>query len=145
MVIYMSDKKIQTIDDIRAFLEGTVEVEFSTTDKNACCQWIQHSLVRFHYLTCSKKEKGLIIRYLEQISSYSPRQIKRLIRQYRKTGYIKRQQRTSSGFERFYNTNDAVLLAATEELYGMLPDLREKKAVPQRYVSPQLCGWGDTV
>jgi hypothetical protein len=37
MVIYMSDKKIETLDDIRAFLEGTVEVEFSIADKGECC------------------------------------------------------------------------------------------------------------
>ena len=37
MVIYMSDKKIETLDDIRAFLKGTVEVEFSIADKGECC------------------------------------------------------------------------------------------------------------
>ena len=35
MVIYMSDKKIETVDDVRAFLEGTVEVEFSIAEKGA--------------------------------------------------------------------------------------------------------------
>jgi hypothetical protein len=39
MVIYMSNKKIETLDDIRAFLEGTVEVEFSIADKGECYQW----------------------------------------------------------------------------------------------------------
>lgn len=127
MVIYMSDEKIETIDDIRAFLEGTMEVEFSITDKDACYRWMQHTLVRFHYLTCSKKEKGLIARYLEQVSGYSPRQVKRLIRQYRKTGHIKRQQRTVSGFKRFYTTQDAVLLAETDTLHGTLSGGATKK------------------
>ncbi len=90
MVIHMSDQKIETLDDIRAFLEGTVEVEFSITDKAECYQWAQHTLVKFRYLSCSKKGKGLITRYLEQVSGYSSRQVKRLIQQYRNTGYIRK-------------------------------------------------------
>ena len=116
MVIYMSDKKIKTLDDIRVFLEGTVEVEFSITNKEDRYQWIRRTLVKFSYISCSKNGKGLIIRYLEQVSGYSPRQVKRLVQQYRKTGYIKRQQRTASGLERFYRPEDAVLLAETDKL-----------------------------
>lgn len=127
MVIYMSDKKIETLDDIRAFLEGTVEVEFSIADKEECYQWAQHTLVKFSYLSCSKKGKGLITRYLEQVSGYSSRQVTRLVQQYRNTGYIKRQQRTVSGFERFYRTEDAVLLAKTDKLHGTLSGAATKK------------------
>ncbi|MCP4128553.1 MAG: hypothetical protein GY934_00530 [Gammaproteobacteria bacterium] len=67
----MSDKKIETLDDVHTFLEGTVEVEFSITDKKERYQWVQHTLVRFRYLSCCKKEKGLIMRYLGQVSGYS--------------------------------------------------------------------------
>lgn len=127
MVIYMSDKKIKTVGDIRAFLEGTVEVEFSITDKDACYKWMQQTLIKLSYLTCSKKEKGAIARYLGQVSGYSSRQVKRLIQQYRKTGCIRRQQRTVSGFECFYGTADAVLLAETDKLHGTLSGGATKK------------------
>ena len=127
MVIYMSDKKIKTLDDVRIFLEGTVEVEFSITNKEERYQWIRRTLVKFSYISCSKNGKGLIIRYLEQVSGYSPRQVKRLVQQYKKTGYIKRQQRTASGFERFYRPEDAVLLAETDKLHGTLCGAATKK------------------
>lgn len=127
MVIYMSDKKIETFDDIHTFLEGMVEIDFSITDTDARYQWIQHTLVRFSYLTCSKGEKGLLSRYLQQVSGYSERQVKRLIQQYRKTGYIRRQQRTTSGFETFYTTEDAVLLAETDKIHGTLSGAATKK------------------
>ena len=139
MVIYMSDKKIETVDDIRAFLEGTVEVEFSIAEKDACYQWMQHSLVKFSYLSCSKKEKGLIARYLEQVSGYSPRQVKRLIQQYRKTGTIRRQQRTACGFEKFYTSADTVLLAETDTLHGTLSGAATKKVCER-----MLLIYGDT-
>jgi len=127
MVIDMSDKKIATLDDVRTFVEGTVEVEFSITNKEQRYQWVRHTLVKFNYLSCSKNDKGLIIRYLEQVSGYSPRQVKRLVQQYRKTGYIKRQQRTVSGFERFYRPEDAILLAETDKLHGTLSGAATKK------------------
>jgi hypothetical protein len=35
MVTYMNDKKIQSLDDVRTFLAGTLEMEFSILDKTA--------------------------------------------------------------------------------------------------------------
>ncbi len=134
MVIYMSDKKIETLDDVHTFLEGTVEVEFSITDKKERYQWVQHTLVRFRYLSCRKNEKGLIMRYLRQVSGYSPRQVKRLVQQYRKTGYIKREQRTVSGFERFYRSEDAILLAETDKLHGTLSGAATRKICERMFL-----------
>ena len=81
------------------------------TNKEERYQWIRRTLVKFSYISCGKNGKGLIMRYLEQVSGYSPRQVKRLVQEYRKTGDIKRQQRTASGFERFYRSEYAVPLA----------------------------------
>ncbi len=137
MVIYMSDKKIDTLDDVHTFLEETVEVEFSITDKEERYQWVQQTLVRFRCLSCRKKEKGLIMRYLGQVSGYSPRQVKRLVQQYRKTGYIKREQRTASGFERFYRSEDAILLAETDKLHGTLSGTATRKICERRKPNPE--------
>ncbi|MCU7901757.1 MAG: hypothetical protein KZQ66_06955 [Candidatus Thiodiazotropha sp. (ex Lucinoma aequizonata)] len=37
MVTYMNDKKIQTLDKVRAFLDGTTDIEF----KDERYQWIK--------------------------------------------------------------------------------------------------------
>jgi len=71
MVTYMSDKKIQTLDDVRAFLEGTTEIDFSIEMKGECYQWIRTTLVRFRYLSLARTQRGLILRYLERVSGYS--------------------------------------------------------------------------
>ena len=34
MVTYMNDRKIQSLDDIRAFLGGTTELELTIEDKD---------------------------------------------------------------------------------------------------------------
>jgi hypothetical protein len=50
-----------------------------------------------------------------KISGYSRQQLTRLIAQYRKTGRIRRRQRTVSGFKQKYTEQDIRLLAAMDE------------------------------
>ncbi|MCU7880679.1 MAG: hypothetical protein KZQ60_09210 [Candidatus Thiodiazotropha sp. (ex Lucinoma aequizonata)] len=45
MVTYMNDKKIQTLDKVRAFLDGTTDIEFSIEGKEERYQWIRKTLV----------------------------------------------------------------------------------------------------
>jgi len=51
-----------------------------------------------------------------QLSGYSRQQITRLISQYRKSGRIRRRQRTVKGFERKYTPDDIQLLAMVDRL-----------------------------
>ena len=44
MVTYMNDKKIRNLDDVRAFLAGSVAMEFSITEKVARYRWIEQTL-----------------------------------------------------------------------------------------------------
>lgn len=133
MVTYMNDKKIQTLDEIRAFLEGTVEVEFSITNKDERYRWIRTTLVRFHYLTLGRTARGLVLRYLRQVSGYSRQTITRLVAQYRKNGKIQRRQRTVAGFQRYYTPQDARLLAELDELHGVPCGAAAKKLCERMY------------
>jgi hypothetical protein len=51
------------------------------------------------------------VRFLIKITGYSRQQITRLVKQYRDTGKIERQQRTYQGFERLYTTEDIRLMS----------------------------------
>jgi hypothetical protein len=54
------------------FPAGTQAVAFSVqSDKNACYRWIQGQLVTLPYLTCSRQDIGVVIRYLAKVSGYS--------------------------------------------------------------------------
>ena len=110
---------LTTVDQLRDFLSGTQAVAFSVLgDKDASYHWIQRELIRFHYLTCSRQDKGVVIRYLMKVSGYSRQQITRLVAQYRDTGQLKRRQRTEAGFARRYTLEDIRLLAAMDERHG---------------------------
>ena len=107
MKTIMKLEDLTTIDQLTDFLSGTQAVAFSViSDKDACYRWIQGELVKFRYLRLSRQGKGVVIRYLMKISSYSRQQLTRLIAQYRKTGQIKRCQRTVSGFKQKYTEQD---------------------------------------
>ena len=116
MKTIMKLEDVTTVDQLTDFLSGTQAVAFSVlSDKDAGYRWIQGELVKFRYLTLSRQDKGVVIRYLVKVSGYSRQQLTRLIRQYRQSGVLKRRQRTVAGFARRYNAQDIGLLAAMDE------------------------------
>ena len=75
------------------FLKGTQAVLFTVADsKDSCSRWKRGELVKFSYLTLSKHDKGVVIHYLMTVTGYSRQQLTRLIKQYRITGRLRRQQ-----------------------------------------------------
>ncbi len=123
----MNDSHIETLEQVRQFLGGVAVMEITIPSKTEGYHWIQRTLVRFQYLTLGKADRGLIRRYLQQISGYSRAQIARLIKQYRKTGRIQRRQRTVKGFTSKYTRQDIRLLAQLDELHGTLSGPATKK------------------
>ena len=123
----MNDSQIETLEQVRQFLNGAAFMEISISSKTECYRWIQGTLVRFRYLTLGKTDRGRIHRYLQQISGYSRAQITRLIKQYQKTGLLQRRQRTVKGFSSKYTREDIRLLAQLDELHGTLSGPATKK------------------
>ena len=112
----MKLEDLVTITQLAEFLTGTQAVAFSVlSDKDACYRWIQGELVKFHYLTLHRQDKGIVIQYLMKVAGYSRQQITRLIKQYKKTGRLQRRQRTIAGFNKKYSGKDIRLLAAMDE------------------------------
>lgn len=79
MVIMMNDSKLNRLAQIKNFLAETKEIEFNKKSKKEAYCWIEQTLNRFQYVILSKKEKGLIRRYLMKITGYSRSQLTRQI------------------------------------------------------------------
>ena len=120
MYTIMNDTQIKTLEQIRQFLSGTLNVEFSIDSKDESYRWIERTLIRLGYRSRSKVGKGLVLDFIEKVSGYSRVQTKRLVKQYVETGRIKRRQCTRKGFTRKYTNGDIRLLARTDELHGSL-------------------------
>ncbi|MFQ5356530.1 MAG: hypothetical protein ACE5DY_08635 [Mariprofundaceae bacterium] len=113
----MDETEIRTLEDVEQFLTGTTDTSLKLQgSKDDVYAWIQHTLVRFRYMGLRKKPKGLVRGYIKRLTGYSRPQMSRLIRQYRKTGHIRRRQRTVKGFETKYTKVDIRLLADVDRL-----------------------------
>jgi len=124
----MNAKDLTSIEELRAFLEGTQRIVFEVaSSKDERYRWIQHTLRQFRYSTLSRPDKGLWIRYLIKVSGYSRQQITRLLKQYRDTGQLVRRQRTENGLARRFSHQDIRLLAAMDRRHNRPHGLTLKK------------------
>lgn len=122
MVIDMNDAKLVTLEQVRGFLAGAVDVALMpATDPAARYDFIKKVLKRFKYPLQSKAHRGLIRCYLQRVSGYSRPQLTRLIAQYVRSGRLVRRYRpTATSYARKFTSEDIVLLAALDSLHGTL-------------------------
>ena len=85
MVIDMEEARLQTVAQVRAFLEGTTDVSLRIR-KAERYGFIERTLKRLGYARHSRADKGVLLRYLERMTGLSRQQVTRLMRQYRKHG-----------------------------------------------------------
>ena len=82
MRLIMNDERLQTIEQVKQFLEGSEALEFGGVSIEERYHWIETVLVRFRYYWLKRAEKGVIRRYIEKVSGYSGAQVSRLIGEY---------------------------------------------------------------
>jgi hypothetical protein len=123
----MNDEKLQTLEQVKSFIEGSQKVEFSGLNAREKYHWIEEVLKRFRYLKLLKEGKGLIKIYLLKVTGYSRAQLTRLIGIYQRTGHVKTATYHRHRFPQKYSTEDVALLAKTDELHGWLSGPATKK------------------
>ncbi|MFO7773147.1 MAG: integrase [Dehalococcoidia bacterium] len=129
----MNDRQLQTVEQVRQFLEGSEVIEFrGLTTKERYC-WIQEVLIRFAYHQLKRDEKGVIRRYIAKVTGYSRSQVSRLIAEYKRTGRLKKTEYRRHQFPRRYTPAEIELLARTDELHGWLSGPATKKIMEREY------------
>ncbi|MFA4836210.1 MAG: integrase, partial [Dehalococcoidia bacterium] len=71
MRLIMDDRKLQTIEEVEKFLEGTNGVEYGGLSGTERYQWIESVLRRFNYRKLRRDAKGVIREYLVKVTGYS--------------------------------------------------------------------------
>lgn len=131
----MNIQNIKTLEQVKMFLDGTVEVDFAIETKEQRYQFIENTLIDFDYLKRSKKEKGWLLCFLEKVSGYSRIQVKRLVRKYFQSGSVKPSKPSKRrGFQRIYTNADIELLANTDELHNILSGSATKKLCERAFL-----------
>lgn len=114
----MKIENLNTIDALKEFLQGSQLVAFSVLgNKTERYHFIRKTLVKFSYMTLSKKDKGIVRLYLLKMTEYSRQQLTRLIKKFTQTGNINWTPSRRNGFAKKYTDNDILLLAKTDELH----------------------------
>jgi hypothetical protein len=123
MVINMDESQLRTIEQIEQFLDGSAEVAFTA---HGCdverYAHISRVLKRFDYPRCNKRERGVLLRYLQHTSGYSRAQITRLVNQWHgnrlaNAPLAKRYRAPAAPFARKYTTVDIALLVEMDKAH----------------------------
>ena len=129
-------ERIRTLDDIRAFLDGSEAADITPRDRKAAYAFVERALVRFKYhFGLSRAGKGLVREFLAKVTGYSDAQLSRLIAQQRRTGRIRdhRLRPPARPFATVCTTADAVLLAEVDEAFGQLSGPATKRIPWRQY------------
>jgi transposase InsO family protein len=129
----MNDGRLQTIEQVKKFLEGSKVLEFRGLSMEEKYKWMEVGLVRFSYLRLNKTEKGVIRRYIQKVTGYSRAQVSRLISEYKRTGRLKKTEYRRHRFPRKYTPSEVQLLARTDEWHGWLSGPATKKIMEREY------------
>jgi hypothetical protein len=130
----MNDEKLQTLEQVQRFVEGSQPLEFEGVLTREKYQWIEEGLKKFRYNRLKKDSKGLIRRYITKVTGYSRAQVGRLIGKYQESGKIKVEEYHRHRFPLKYSAAEVLLLARTDELHGWLSGPATKKVLEREYV-----------
>jgi len=133
MRLIMNDERLQTIEQVREFLEGSEALEFRGVTAKEKYYWIEEVLIRFKYIRLKKVEKGVIRRYIQKVTGYSRSQVSRLMVEYKRTGRLKKTEYRRHRFPRRYTLSEVRLLARTDELHGWLSGPATKKIMEREW------------
>jgi transposase InsO family protein len=134
MVIDMEEARLQTIAQVRAFLDGTAEGAFRVP-KTERHRFIERVLTRFGYAQHGRANRGVLLRYLERMTRLSRQQVTRLVRQYRTDGRLSHRHGTPRhAFPRRFTAADVAVLAEMDALHSTVSGPATKKLMERAFL-----------
>ncbi len=116
----MRDSRPMSTDELRSFLGSSEALTFRRQSRAETYAWIEKTLRQYEYFSRSREEKGLLRRYLQKMTGYSPAQLSRLIAQFRQTGQVRLRPYQRHRFPRKFTREDQLLLAEVDEAHNRL-------------------------
>ena len=135
MIVTLQTERVRTLDQVRAFVEGSEAVDFTGADRESVYEFVRRALVRLDYGRLGKSDKGLVRRYLAKVTGLSRAQLTRLIGQHRETGRIedRRGGTPACPFERRYTRADIRQLAAVDAAMGQMSGPATRALMRRQY------------
>jgi hypothetical protein len=119
-----------SLEQIRAFLEASDEVQFQAQDKRQVYAWVERTLGEQGWNGLGRASRGLVRRYLEKMTGLSRAQITRLIKLYIEGKGVKPK---SNRFTSRYSRADMELLASVDEAHETLSGPATQKILQREF------------
>jgi transposase InsO family protein len=139
LIIKMQAAEAMSLEQIRAFLEASTEVDFKARNKDEIYDWVNQTLQQLHYRKLKRGARGLVRRYLAKMTGLSRAQVTRLLGLYLRGEKVKPKPYRRYRFPRRYTNEDAVLLAAVDEAHDTI-----NGPATQRIMQRAYSDFGDT-
>src|ERR1044071_7870368 len=85
----MDDSEATSLEQIRVFLEGSGEVRFTGQRREEVYAWTEQTLIRHRYPALSRREKGLVRRYVAGMTGLGGAEVTGLIKSYPEGGCVR--------------------------------------------------------
>lgn len=108
----MNDDHLVSVAQLREFAKLSNSAKFkSNSSKVETYKWVEKTLGKFRYFSLKKLDRGIIKKYVMNMTGYSEGAVDKLIAKKKKFGRIIVKERTQNSFITFYEPRDISLLA----------------------------------
>lgn len=114
----MNISHINTLSQIEKFLKASSDMVLKPNSKQETYEWLQNFLLKIGYRKLKKKDKKMVKKFIEKVTAYSQRQIKRLIKKHR-DGTLKWEKWQKSSFASVYDERDVSLLHKVDSVHQL--------------------------
>jgi transposase InsO family protein len=133
LIIIVQAPERLSLEQIRAFLEGSDEVRFHGQNREEVYGFVNQTLRQQRYQELKRSGRGLIRRYLAKMTGLSRAQITRLVTQYREGEAVKPKAYRRRRFAQRYSRADIELLAEVDEAHEVLSGPATQKILQRAY------------
>ena len=135
MIVDIQTRRLRTIGQLGAFVEGNEAVDFQPRNRAEAYGFVRETVERFGYRRLGKRDKGVVLRFLVAATGISRQQMERLVRQWRETGVVRDRRGGGRGrpFVRKYTAVDIRLLADVDEAYGQMSGLATREVLRRQH------------
>jgi transposase InsO family protein len=139
MKITMNDEHIVSVAQLQTFLKGVDgAVTFSSEtkgnkNKQKRYEWIGRTLGKFRYGKLRKKEKGIVLKYLKQVTKLSNTHLKKLVCRKKKRKTLRVMTADRNVFPLIYETSDIARLIETDNAHGRISGVATKRILEREF------------
>jgi len=137
----MENSRLVNFIQIKEFLQGTTAVDLSLTSRKEKYGFVKKTFDEFKYTTLSKKQKGVVRRYIRKVTGYSKAQIARVLAS-SFLGDPYREEYKRHVFNKKYTASDILLLAKTDNLHGRLNGIATKLILQKESIQDKRISYG---